>query len=73
MRTNKALRIAWINGDTEPPRRYRIELRRDGDKYCWYGEANEDTEVSGRSMADAINAATMAWGSAQWDLAFGKS
>ena len=57
------------NPECTPPRRVKINLRRDNDRYRWYGfdgEKEYDTEVSAFTVADAEEAALQAW--AGWEL-----
>lgn len=47
-----------------PPRRVRLNLRKDGDKYRWYGIENGeefDTEISASNVEEAKGAALEAW------------
>lgn len=49
-------------------RRVVVRLEKDGDRYRWRTEAGEDTEVSGKTVAEAIEAACAAWRAADWDM-----
>lgn len=74
----KAIRTATIrhsmdfgsNPECTPPRRVRLNLRREDDRYRWYGVDDDgaefDTGVSGRTVSDACDAALRAWDG--WEL-----
>jgi len=73
----RAIRVATIchNEDDyrdQNHRRVTLVLRRDRDKYRWYGVEEDgteyDTEVSAGTVAQAEDAACHAWGAMEWDL-----
>ena len=63
------LAVAEINRDgVEGSERLRLELNADRDAYRWYGENDCDTEVSGRTVEAAIEAARSSWSAPGWDF-----
>jgi len=78
----KAIRIASILGDfgDQPSHRIVLELRReepnnqhDDVEYRWFErDGNLDTEISGRSVAEAMQSANLSWGKSPWELRFGR-
>jgi hypothetical protein len=75
MAMSQTLFTATIRHSSED-RRIRIECRRDGDRFRWYGPSNDaakphDTEVSSPAsdgVHGAMNAAEAAWSSPRWQL-----
>ena len=63
---------ATINRNADPMEmrgRLTLNLHHDSDgRYRWYDEDETDTEVSGETIAEAHEAAQMAWGDGDWDL-----
>ena len=57
----KAIRIATINHNDQEGVRVRLELHKDKDAYRWYTGTGEDTEVSGKTVAKACEAAHASW------------
>ena len=67
----KNLLTATIMGDfgDQPSRRIKLVCRKDGDRYQWTeAETGNDTEVSGRTLQAAKEAALASWGSGDWDI-----
>jgi len=79
----KAVKVMWINGQTqngqgEAPA--KLAMRKDDDgSYRWYcqgyaaagrpsGDCTEDTEVSGATVSEAMDAAWASWGGSTWNL-----
>jgi hypothetical protein len=65
----RALRTATINHNDKEGARVTLRLvhRQDGE-YCWLTDNDEDTGVTGASVADACDAARHVWGADVWDL-----
>jgi len=63
---------ATINRDADASKgRFRLDLIHDDGDYRWIGEDGADSEVSGATEAEAIEAAKTAWRSdcgADWDF-----
>jgi hypothetical protein len=55
------------NGNAEDGR-MELRLIQDGDRWRWVDENDTDSEVSAASIAEAHDAANMAWGGDNWDL-----
>lgn len=52
------------NPECTPPRRVKLNLRKNGNEYRWYGVENGeefDTEVSSKTVSAAKEAALAAW------------
>ena len=64
---NRAIRTASIlHNESDYPshagERVKLNLVRDGNRYRWYTESGEDTEVSALTVAEACRAAIGSWG-----------
>lgn len=64
------IRTATIrHNDPEVAERVKLGLRRDGALFHWVDTATEeDTEVSGKTVEEACQAAKSAWGGSVWDF-----
>lgn len=62
---------ATIMGDfgDKPSRRIKLNCEKQGNRYQWVeAETGNDTEVSGKSIAEAKQAAIDSWGRGGWKL-----
>lgn len=78
----KAIRSMWIDGQTADGETAvsKLELRRDdAGNFRWYGQGynesgipsgpcDQDTEVSGENLREAMESAEMSWCGGTWNL-----
>jgi hypothetical protein len=65
-------RELWIDGQDDEGTGIipcKLILRHDSDnRFRWYEDSGADTEVSGKTIEEAIAAAYTSWGSPYWNL-----
>lgn len=66
--TKSKTSVQWAKLTDNLGQRVAVYLRKCAGHWRWFDENGEDTEVSGRTKAEAIKAARTAWAGERWNF-----